>query len=68
MNLYFEFFIQSLYLTKSIAGLWGCDEGECGEGEGDCDHDSQCKRGLICDNGRGWDTCEKGNHCSAPKT
>ena len=39
--------------SATSRGLFGnkCD-GQCGEGEGDCDKDADCLPGFICNSGR----------------
>ena len=39
-----------------------CCHGQCGQGEGDCDRDSDCLSGLICDFDWWWgdDWCAAG--------
>ena len=41
-----------MYMVKLSGTCYGgntcCDDGICGEGEGDCDSDNDCLPGLIC--------------------
>ena len=39
------------------------DAGPCAAGEGDCDNDSECEAGLICDQVLGTDTCKEPVSC-----
>ena len=52
---------------QSIARV--CD-GTCGQGEGDCDRNSDCLPGLICKFDWWWgeDFCEAGKFYSVRKT
>ena len=57
-------------MTKALQNISGkctgekwCCQGLCGQGEGDCDEDSNCLDGLVCDYD-GWfgtDFCRAGN-------
>ena len=50
-------------LLGKCDGSNGCCQGQCGQAEGDCDWDSDCLPGLICESG-GWlatDYCKAGN-------
>jgi len=46
---------------KCTGSKWCC-KGQCGQGEGDCDHDKDCLPGLKCDydNWFGTDFCKAG--------
>ena len=67
----------TILLGKCYGGNTCCTDDEpCGEGEGDCDHDSNCKNDLIClrPNGKGchkhiassnWDSSD--DCCVDPK-
>ena len=41
--------------------------GPCDVGEGDCDNDSECEVGLICDQVIGTDTCREPVSCELPE-
>ena len=49
-----NFFIDSILLAKCTSddtSLTCCSgQHRCGEGKGDCDHDSHCEEGLVCGN------------------
>ena len=49
---------------RIIAGQ--CPKRSCGQGEGDCDRDSDCLDGLVCDFDWWWgdDYCKAGMSCS----
>ena len=43
-----------------------CPHRSCGQGEGDCDRDSDCLEGLVCDFDWWWgdDYCKAGTSCT----
>ena len=49
---------------RIIAGQ--CPKRSCGQGEGDCDRDSDCLDGLVCDFDWWWgdDYCKAGMSCN----
>ena len=53
--------INTLFVAKCTGSKWCC-KGQCEQGEGDCDYDSNCLPGLVCDydNWFGTDYCKAG--------
>ena len=54
--------MHQIFLGKCDGSKWCCN-GQCGQGEGDCDNDSGCQPGLKCDYDWwfGTDYCIAGN-------
>ena len=63
-----ELNVSNVYQNSNFVEYWifhnaakNCD-GSCGQGEGDCDSDSDCLAGLVCYDDWWWkdDYCEAG--------
>merc|ERR1712198_359181 len=65
------FCIAGLSIQDEERGVFshdGCGEKKCKQGEGDCDSDDDCVKGLVCQHDNSWHGLGK-DHCVAgPKT